>query len=254
MSSSEILKLVGACIGMLVAAVVGLVLFFRGLTWFDQWIKQRLAAGVNKAGSGNRKKKKRVRRASEDDESDYKLRPVIRPTNAPVRAIPNGILPEPRFQVEYVDDERGITTPAKASLSMRQSEPATAASTVPPISIATDDSSSMEHNCSINIHLLSGEVYESVSPLSEEERASLFADQPLLLDNFTSSEMIVFVTSEEAKVCIVMKSAIKQIVVSDFDASHVSGGFVGGKNRGNKSIVRSKNNPRDGRPSRRTIP
>lgn len=254
MSSTEIVQLVGSSIGMLVAAVVGLVLFFRALNWFDHWIKQRLVTAVEHEGRSKRGKKiRRTKRSSQKEDSEYKLRPVIRPNNAPVTTVPAGVLPEPRFHVEYVNDDLGESASASTSLPMLRVEPSHNQISASPVLVSTADLPIDDRRITLQLQLLSGEVLDDVKPLTEHERSALFADLPFVRDGLTAENSVCFLTGD-AQVRIVMKTAIKFIVIDGIETSHVRGEMADTSMVASKDNTRNKNNPRDGRPIRRTIP
>ena len=59
MEAFEIVQLVGASIALVVGVIVFLVVFFRGMSWLDHWIKNRNDAGLKRPGGKRRKRPKR---------------------------------------------------------------------------------------------------------------------------------------------------------------------------------------------------
>ena len=59
MKAFEIVQLVGISIALIVGVIVFLVVFFRGMSWLDHWIKNRNDSGLNRSGGKGRKRPRR---------------------------------------------------------------------------------------------------------------------------------------------------------------------------------------------------
>lgn len=57
MSVYEIVKLVGTCVGLILATIVFFVVFFRGMAWIDLWVKSK--TGVETSRSSLKSKRRR---------------------------------------------------------------------------------------------------------------------------------------------------------------------------------------------------
>ena len=87
MDAFAIVRLLGACIAMILGAIVFMVLFFRGMSWIDRWIKMRHETDLSRP--------RRNRNKSLRDQSflDRESRLRKRPSNA--EGDPNNAMQNP---------------------------------------------------------------------------------------------------------------------------------------------------------------
>ncbi len=208
MEAFDIVRLLGACVALILGAIVFMVLFFRGMSWLDRWIKMRNETDLSRP-RGRRNKSSKRPRTSEWD-ALVKERP---PTISHVRKEFPVKKPIPKTWDQTF--ERKVSKHSvngRARVHALVSESPAAESSITPASITLLSEAaalSEEKECvskSVSriatVHLLSGETIERVAFCSKD-RASKICDG-------LGFEGIVF-ENDEGQICVVRENNIKMV-------------------------------------------
>ena len=221
MEAFEIVRLLGACIALILGAIVFMVLFFRGMSWIDRWIKMRNETDLSRP-QGRRSKRSKRPRTSEWDSLVKERPPSIsqEPKEFPVKKpIPkNWDQTSERIVSKHSVNGRAHalvseSPPAESSITPASFNPAsiTPASITPaPTTLLSETAAlSDEKECvskSVSriatVHLLSGETIERVAFCSKD-KASKICDG-------LGFEGIVF-ENDEGQICVVRENNLKMV-------------------------------------------
>jgi hypothetical protein len=174
MGAFEILKLVGASVAIIVAAIVFLVIFFRGMAWMDGWVKKRTSTDLSPEPSRRSQRGLATQKKQRNASLNLKRSGRASSTND----LPMASLPERSRQVarESIAKQRqrhqqskNTTTAIPTGLRSSQS-----LSSNP--SIPIEDRLPSESRRLVSILLVSGESIEDATLLTKPEADQLIAE------------------------------------------------------------------------------
>ncbi len=208
MEAFEIVRLLGACVALILGAIVFMVLFFRGMSWIDRWIKLRNETDLSRPRVRRNKSSKRPRTSEWD--SLVKERP---PTSSQLRKELPVKKPIPKTWDQTSGrkaSEHSVNgrTRMQALVSVSPTaESAITSETTTLLSEAAAPSEEMECVTKsvsriATVHLLSGETIERVAFCSKD-KASKICDglgfEGIVLEN------------DEGQICVVRENNIKMV-------------------------------------------
>ena len=212
MDAFEIVRLAGLCIALVLGAIVFLVVFFRGMSWLDRWIKKRNESDQR---SPRRRNGNRPRRPKSSDwDSLIRQRPSDSPRD---QLLGNHPISQVRNQPsEQLVQERLANRRARAqglAFNGSKSEPVAIADTIPANTVQTDvrpqvaasaelESVTKPINRIATVHLLSGETIERVA-FSSKEKANKICDG-------LGFEGVVF-ENDDGQIFVVRENNIKMV-------------------------------------------
>lgn len=209
MNAFEIVRLVGFCIALVLGAIMFLVVFFRGMSWLDRWIKKRNETDQRPP------RKRNVNRPRRPKSSDWDSLIRPRPSDSPRDREPllgNHPISQVRNQPsEQLVQERLANRRARAqglAFNRSKSEPVAVADTAQPdlrplvASRAELESVTKPINRIATVQLLSGETIERVA-FSSKEKATKICDG-------LGFEGVVF-ENDDGQVFVVRENNIKMV-------------------------------------------
>lgn len=210
MEAFEIVQLVGASIALVVGVIVFLVVFFRGMSWLDHWIKNRNDAGLNRPGG---KRRKRPTRSISSDWDSFVREPKsvrtdvqnLSPSKLP-KSIPKH-LPTEKASTELGNDltahVHALATGAPPAEPVTVDESfAAGLRTATDVSADGSESVTKSANRIATVHLVSGETMERVAFCSRD-RVKKICER-------LGFEGVVF-ENDEGQIWVVRESNIKLV-------------------------------------------
>ena len=179
MSVYEIVKLVGTCVGLILATIVFFVVFFRGMAWIDLWIKAK--TGLETSRTSLKSKRRRTGRSSSAPRlRTEKLVDVQKPNRFHERTTLRASVDGPRTQ-----SRNGVVREQLANRKTRLYGPTEVAQTafenpatnLQPTALHTKETDAISDpepesktpSRIATVHLMSGEIIERVSFCSKEK-------------------------------------------------------------------------------------
>ncbi len=210
MDAFEIVRLVGAFVALVVGAIVFLVVFFKGMSWLDRWIKIRSDAGLNRPEG---KRRKKPRRPSSSDWDSFVREPksvrteVRKLSPSKMQASQSKTLPSDEVTGKL---DNNLTAPLQTLASSAPPiEPvamvnAGAADSHMEVDLSSEGSESVTNSVNriATVHLLSGETMDRVA-FCARDRVKKICDR-------LGFEGVVF-ENDEGQIWVVRESNIKMV-------------------------------------------
>ena len=208
MEAFEIVRLLGACIALILGSIVFMVLFFRGMSWIDRWIKKRSETDLSRL---DRKRDKNANRPNSlNGDSRIRRRPPT--AERPPKEFPS-LKPIPKnwdqISMQKAEDllvngracMQGFVTGASADGSAITSASTDLLTKVAELS-AEKECIAKSVSRIATVHLLSGETIERVTFCSKD-KAHKICDG-------LGFEGVVF-ENDEGQISVVREDNIKMV-------------------------------------------
>ncbi len=208
MEAFDIVRLLGACVALILGAIVFMVLFFRGMSWIDRWIKVRNETDFSRP-RGRRNKSPKRPKTSEGDSLVEKRSTTIShvrkefPVKKPIPKTWDQTS-ERKARMHSINGRTRVH--AFVSESPAAEPSITPASTTLLLETAalSDEKECVSKSFSriATIHLLRGETIERVAFYSKDQASKICVG--------LGFEGIVF-ENDEGQICVVRENKIKMV-------------------------------------------
>jgi uncharacterized iron-regulated membrane protein len=207
MGAFDIVRLVGACIALILGAIVFLVVFFRGMSWLDSWIKNRTKTDLGRT-QGKRTSKRRSKIASNRSKSlkAESLSLPMRNESMPQRHVREQLaIPQSRMP-RLMKTSSAATSDSQIAIQEQAASEVSSFIDLPTKTVETleeQEPISKTPSRIATVHLLSGETIERVAFCSKERAKSICEGL-----GFVG----VVLENDEGQICVVRENNIKMVI------------------------------------------